>query len=68
MDDKMLEEVLEEMLGDTEKETDKNLFPAKPEGSGSTVTITIEHGKPAEVKKDEEPEDGGYADLMKGLS
>ena len=67
MDDNMLEEVLEQMLHETEDETDKNLFPAAPDAKdGHTVTITIEHGKAPDMKKDE-PEDGGYADLMKGL-
>ncbi len=68
MDDSMLESVLNEMLGDTEKETDKSLFP--PE-DGHKVTITIEHGnakKPEDFTKDDESEaDGGYAELMKGV-
>lgn len=67
MDDKMMDDVLSEMLGDTEKETDKNLFPPD---DGHKVTITIEHGsakEPEKFAKDDESDDGGYAELMKGI-
>ena len=68
MDDSMLDSVLDEMLGDTEKETDKSLFPP---ADGHKVTITIEHGSAKEPEKfektDESEEDGGYSELMKGI-
>jgi len=69
-DDDQLSSVIAKMLGDTEKETDKSMFPPKaPADAGHSVTITINHAPLAKSDKDADAEfdDGGYGSLMEGL-